>query len=147
MTTYTAAASSTWQNESKKTWFWVDLPLTANLALNDTLIFLSSNNFGLAIRDWTIVMPQVDTSGSPTVTFDIGFINQAGTDIESGLGWETGLTIGRAAAGDFKRATAAAHQTVSRGRGRRIGLKVSAAPATPAFSGRTVTVGLLLSPI
>lgn len=147
MTTYTAAGSATWGNERPNTWFVVDLPLTANLVLHDTFIFMSSNNFGYRIIDWFIDMPQVDTNGAPTVLIDIGFINQAGNALESGFEWEQNLAIGRTAAGNWVKPTLRNHHSVTKGRGRRIGLHVAAAPATPVFSGRTITVGLLLGAI
>lgn len=146
MTIYIAPRSADWADRDEG-WFWTEIALTANLALHDTLVFMSSNNNGWAFRSWQIAMPQLDTNASPTLLFDIGFINNTGNLLEPGLEWEQNLAIGRTAGNALINPATSNHMMISRGRGRRIGLHVAAAAATPVFAGKVIHLGLQLQAI
>lgn len=113
----------------------VPVVLPAALAVND-LISLIELPPGVDLVDYDIFAPQLDSNAAPTNTYSIGSENAAGTDLA--VVYETGLTAGRTAVGSVSRCAVAAQMAADRNTARKVSLKVTAAFATYAGSGKTL---------
>ncbi|MBH2008288.1 MAG: hypothetical protein I8H71_01175 [Xanthomonadaceae bacterium] len=119
----------------------VDVTLPATAAAND-IIELSGLPPGVALVDYDIVAPQLDSNGTPTLAFSLGVLNAGKTDLATV--YETGLTFGRTASGSISRCGNAAAAQADRSAARVLGLKVTTAAATAAMAGKTFTAILHL---
>ena len=118
----------------------VTLPSVA-LAVGD-IITLCDVPPNVTFLDWDILAPQLDSNGTPLLTFSIGEENAAGTDLATV--YESGLTFGRGASGSISRALTAAAPQAVRTATRRISLKCTAVAATSASAGKVFTTTLHL---
>jgi len=50
---------------------------------------------GVRCIDWSLILPDVDTNGAPTLAFSLGVENVGGTDLGTEV-WGTGLAAGQA---------------------------------------------------
>ncbi|WP_225784667.1 hypothetical protein [Xenophilus sp. Marseille-Q4582] len=119
----------------------ITVVLPAAVALND-IIALHELPPGVELVDYDLIAPQLDSNATPTATFSLGVENAAGTDLATV--YEAGLEFGRTAGGSIARATAGAAAAADATTARRIALKVTAAFATYAGSGKTLLAVLHL---
>lgn len=120
---------------------WVPIDVvfpSAALAVGD-LIELVELPIGVGLLDYTIAFPDIDT-GVAAFAFSIGSENAGGTDL--GTVYESGLTAGQTDT-VVRCGKAAAAQEVTTA-ARKIAIKVTAAAATYAGSGKTGQVLLAL---
>lgn len=116
------------------------LPAAA-LAVGD-LIEIAELPPTVDLIDYDIFAPQLDSNGTPTLVFSLGAENPGYTDLTAT--YEAGLIFGRGASGSVSRAGTAAQLVADNTVTRRLALKVTAAPATWAGAGKSITAVLHL---
>lgn len=110
-------------------------------------LFYNKTLSGFYVLDWWVWMEQVDTNATPTVAFNIG-MSSDGTSISgtAGLRWESNVTtLGRTSLPSRHRASTG-NCLLSSGHAGRVGLQLTVAPATPAWNGKKVGMGIILAP-
>lgn len=109
--------------------------LAAALALNDVLQSPLIQS-GSTVIDVMVVVSDLDTGGSPSITLDVGY----GDDPDYFI---AASTVGQA--GGVARASAATAQPLTLAKNDTIDITVKAAPATGATTG-TITLSVFLLP-
>lgn len=120
----------------------VEVLFPAAALLANDLIELCKLAPGVQVVDFDVIAPQLDSNGTPTLSFSLGSENAAGTDL--GVVYEAGLIPGRGATGSIVRATTGAALAADASADRAIALKVTAAAATSATAGKKALVVLHL---
>lgn len=118
----------------------IDFPSTT-FAVND-MIRLVEIPAGVVLQDYAFVLPDIDSNGTPTFAFSFGVMNAAGTDLATV--YASGLTAGQSNAIVRAPNSDCAQDAANNALVRRLGMKVTAAPATYAGANKTGTVLLML---
>lgn len=123
---------------------------TATPTVNDVVVFFIKNHYGWYVADWWVSCEQVDTNESPTVTFNIGYLNSGSTavDTTSGYCWVTGTTaLGRAASPNTSLLRAPDAMCQAFNVGRHIGVEATNVGATAAWTNKWMYFGALWVPL
>jgi hypothetical protein len=118
---------------------------TGTPALNDTIEFFGANWHGLYVADWFIGMQQCDTNGAPTLTLSVGILASNGLTVDTSTGYrwvQDSTSLGRTAAPSLLRA-ADAYPMFTPVPARRIGIEITTAAATAAFTDKWIHMGVL----
>jgi hypothetical protein len=111
---------------------------TSTLAANDCIAFAASNRYGWRLADWFIGTERLDSGA--TLTFNIGYINNANTALDGTF--KSAWAGGQGASGDFYRATEQGF-LVPDWDGRKIGVHCSAAATSwIGTTAKRMTMGL-----
>lgn len=108
----------------------IDFPSAAPAA-ND-LILLATIPAGVKLDDYSLILPDIDSGGSPAFAFSIGIANAGLTDLGTVL--VSGVTTGQASG--VYRAANAAHLALDSTVDRVLALKVTTAAATYDGAGK-----------
>ncbi|MNS84014.1 hypothetical protein D3C72_1178220 [compost metagenome] len=115
----------------------ITVQFTKPLVLGD-IIELDELDPGVRLVDAQLAGAGLDTNATPALAFAIGEINPTGTDLA--VVYETGIKCGGGANGTIGRLTTCGGLVPSAKLPRKLGLKVTAAPATDGTTGNRLVV-------
>lgn len=127
-------------------WIFSEFTLTGNVTTSDIInMFGGGTVRGWEILDWWVCMDQVDTNVSPTVAWKVGQ-SWNGTSIseESGRTWESNVPLGRVNKARHRSTTGDC--MTQTGNEWSVGLQCTTLPATAAWAGKKISMGILVAP-
>ncbi len=129
-------------DDASAEWSQVNIEMPATSPANGDFLQLCEIPIGYDVLDWVLVLPQVDSNGSPTFAFTLGTELADGSDLDTGNAvWASGLQIGRTTQGLARNASGnCAFQ--ARSAKRVVSMKLTGAIAT--YAGATKQGRLLL---